>query len=101
FAIGRPLIRVDFEGTKVRQLSAGAAVQRLQPQIVYSFFTDRINDTFAVGTEAWLPLMPRVVLERSQDLAGIKRNQGDRRPLGFEIVGAQRKRLSVAGNVEI
>jgi len=47
-----------------------------------------------------LPLMPRVVLEHSQDLAGIKRNQGDRWPLGFEIVGAQHNRLSLAGNVK-
>src|SRR5205807_4223103 len=41
--------------------------------------------------------MPRVVLEGSQDLDGIERNQGDVWPLGFEIIGAKHGGFSVAG----
>ena len=75
-----------FEGTEVRQLVGRGR----RPAVVATNcrfpFTCRVDDAFAVGAERGLPLMPRVVLEHSQDLAGIKRNEGERWPLGFEIV---------------
>src|SRR6516162_1969051 len=97
--IGRPLIGVDFQRIEVCQLPADSAVEGLQPQIVHAFFADRVHDSLAIGAEAELSLMPRVVLEGAQDLAGFERHPSDVWLLRFEIIGAKQNRLSVTSDV--
>ena len=68
-AVKRPAIRIDFEGSEIGELVPRAPVERLEPQIVDSFFADGVDNAFAIRAEADDSVVAWIVLQGSQRFA--------------------------------